>query len=249
MINRMHFNKKIGLHNVAETEILSDGGLALRRFTKNVRGALSPLGRMVAEDSSGIELRFVSEAPCFRLSLGGTPSPLSNNEPNGQEVAILRGSFVHSVHQLEPGKINHINITNLTGSDNFLDFVGNDSRNRGFSPEVWRVLVGRYNNIFYGLETYGHPTRPPAASEVPAIRWLAYGSSITNGASASLHLHSYVYHAARVSKMDVLNLGLSGSCFCEPEIAEYIGARDDYQVLTLEVGVNMRKIVSDTKFH
>ncbi len=244
----MLIHKNIGLHNVVETEILTDGGLALRRFPKNVRGALSPLGRMVAEDSAGIELRFVTEAHSFRLSLGGIPSPLSNHEPSGQEVVILRGSFVHSVHKLEPGKINHINITNLTGSDNFLEFVANGSRNRGFDPAVWRVLLGRYNNIFYGLETYGHPTRPPTPSEVPAIRWLAYGSSITNGASASLHLNSYVYHAARVSNMDVLNLGLSGSCFCEPEIAEYIGNRDDYQLLTLEVGVNMRRMVSAEDF-
>ncbi len=56
------------------------------------------------------------------------------------------------------------------------------------------------------------------------------------------HLNSYVYHAARTANLDVLNLGLSGSCLCEAEMAEFLGSRQDYEVATLEVGVNMRKV-------
>jgi hypothetical protein len=244
----MLIHNQISLHNVAETEILGDGGLALRRIPKDVRQALSTLGRMISEDSAGIELRFVTEAASFRLSLSSHPSFLFPHEHEGQIVVIFRGSFIHSVHKLEPGKINHIHITNLTGTDSFLELVGKDARHRGFSPAVWRVFMGRSANIFYGLETYGLPIRPPTASELPGARWLAYGSSITNGASPLQHINSYVYHAARVANLDVLNLGLSGSCLCEPEIAEYIGNRDDYQVLTLEVGVNMRRTVTPEDF-
>lgn len=238
----------IALHNVAETAPLPDGGLILRRYPEKVRRSLSILGKMIAEDSAGIELRFVTESPCFRISLGSMPSFLSPYENHGQEIAILRGAFVHSIHRLEPGRVNHINVTNFSGSDSFLDFTKQDSPQAGFSPEVWRIFLGRCANIFYGLETFGHEVRRPHKEEIPARRWLAYGSSITNGASASMHLNSYVYHAARTANLDVRNLGLSGSCHCEPEVADYLAAQNDCEVFTLEVGVNMRTFVEPEDF-
>ena len=61
-------------------------------------------------------------------------------------------------------------------------------------------------------------------------------------------MSSYVYHAARAADLDVLNLGLSGSCLCEPAMADFIGSRDDYEIATLEVGVNMRNGVSPEEF-
>lgn len=241
-------HNNIALHNVTETENLPDGGLILRRYPANIRQSLSMLGKMVAEDSAGIELRFVTDAPCFRISLGSMPSFLSPWEQHGQEITILRGAFVHSIHRLEPGRINHINVTNFSGSDPFLDFTEKDSPHSGFSPKVWRIFLGRCANIYYGLESFGHAVRPPTEGEVPRLRWLAYGSSITNGASASLHLNSYVYHAARIAGLDVRNMGLSGSCHCEPEVAEFLGAQEDCGVFTLEVGVNMRTSVEPDDF-
>lgn len=238
----------IAFHNVAEKESLPDGGLLLRRYPANVRRSLSMLGKMIAEDSAGIELRFVTESPCFRLSLGSMPSFLSPYEQHGQEIVILRGAFVHSIHRLEPGRVNHINVTNFSGSDTFLEFTEKEAPHGGFSPKVWRVFLGRCANIFYSLETFGHETRPPRPEETPARRWLAYGSSITNGASASMHLNSYVYHAARTAGLDVRNLGLSGSCHCEPEVADYLAEQDDCEIFTLEVGVNMRTSVETGDF-
>lgn len=238
----------ISFHNVAETETQPDGGLILRRYPAKVRRSLSMLGKMIAEDSAGIELRFVTESPCFRLSLGSMPSFLAPYEQHGQEIAILRGAFVHSIHRIEPGRINHINVTNFSGSDPFLDFTTKEPPHAGFSPKVWRIFLGRCANIFYGLETFGHEVRPPRAEEIPARRWIAYGSSITNGASASMHLNSYVYHAARTAGLDVRNLGLSGSCHCEPEAADYLAEQEDCEVFTLEVGVNMRTFVEPEDF-
>lgn len=241
-----HLN--IALHNVVETETLADGGLVLCRYPEKVRCALSALGKMVAEDSAGIELRFVTESPCFRISLGSRPPFLDPWEHHGPEIAILRGAFVHSIHRLEPGRVNHIHVTNFSGSDPFLESTGKEISHAGFSPNVWRIFLGRCANIFYGLETFGHSVRPPLTEETPAQCWLAYGSSITNGAAASLHLNSYVYHAARAAGLDVRNLGLSGSCLCEPEVAEFLGAQGDCPVFTLEVGVNMRGSVEPEDF-
>lgn len=238
----------IALHNVAELEPAPGGGLYLRRFPAEVRAALSPLGRMVAEDAAGIELRFVTASPNFRLSLGSVPTFLAPHERHGQEVVIFRGAHVHSIHRLEPGRVNHLHITQLAGPDPVVTRPAPPAGRAGFAPQVWRILLGRYPAIFFDLETFGEARRPPAPEETPAHRWLAYGSSITNGASPGLHLNSYVYHAARTAGLDVLNQGLSGSCHGEPEIAAYLASRTDVQLLTLEFGVNLRGSASPDEF-
>jgi len=236
----------LSFHNVTETVLQPDGGLALFRIPKAVRDSLSVLGRMVAEDSAGIELRFVTEAPAFRISLGSLPSFLSPYEFHGQEVVIFRGPYVHSVHRIEPGRVNVIHVAPWSGAP--LPESASGTKRRGFSPDVWRVFLGRCARIFHGLETFGAPCRPPHPEELPSRRWLAYGSSITNGAAPSSHLGSYIYHAARAADLDVLNLGLSGSCHCEARMAEFLGSRQDYEIATLEVGVNMRKDFSPEEF-
>ncbi|MFH1497106.1 MAG: GDSL-type esterase/lipase family protein [Verrucomicrobiota bacterium] len=238
----------IALHNVAELEPAPGEGLFLRRFPSRVRTALSRLGRMVAEDAAGVELRFATASPNFRLSLGSLPTFLTPHERHGQEVVILRGAHVHSIHRLEPGRINHIHVTELGGPDPVVTRPAPAKGRAGFAPQVWRILLGRYPAIFFNLETFGETRRPPTADETPARRWLAYGSSITNGASPGLHLNSYVYHAARIAGVDVLNQGLSGSCLCEPAVADYLGTRDDADIVTLEIGVNMRMSFTPEQF-
>ncbi len=230
----------IGLHNVVELEPAEGGGHYLRRFPRHVRDALSPLGRMVSCDTAGVELRFVTDSPNFRVSLSSLPSVLSPYEHHHQDLLVFRGAFFHSHHRLTPGAINHINVVNIPGSEPF-DALAVASRTQcGYSHRVWRIMLGRYAAALHSVDTYGAPRRPPQPDEVPARRWLAYGSSITHGASPTVHHLSYIYHAARAAQWDVCNQGLSGSCRCEPAVAEYLASRDDCDVISLELGVNMR---------
>jgi lysophospholipase L1-like esterase len=238
----------VGLHNVMELEPAPGGGVFLRRFPRSVREAMSPLGRMVAQESAGCELRFVTDAASFRLTLGSLPSVLGPWELHNQDVFILRGGFVHSHHRIRPGQLNHINVLNIAGTDAFAGIQPATARRCGFAPQVWRVLLGRYPAVFHELDTYGYDRRPPRGEEVPAITWLAYGSSITHGASPTVHLNAYLYHAARVAGVNVINQGLSGSCLCEPQVADYLAGREDWQVITLELGVNMRTSFTPDEF-
>ncbi len=233
-------HQDLQLHNVVELEPAEGGGVYLRRFPSRIREAISPLGRMVSQESAGVEIRFVTEARSFRVGLGSLPSVLAPYELHNQDVMIFRGAFFHSRHQLVPGRVNAINVVNIGGVEPFDTITDSAARACGFSPQVWRILLGRYPAILHGVDTYGYPRRPPHADELPSRRWIAYGSSITNGASPTVHHNSYIYTAARIAGLDVCNQGLSGACLCEPEIADYLAARDDWQVMTLELGVNMR---------
>jgi lysophospholipase L1-like esterase len=50
---------------------------------------------------------------------------------------------------------------------------------------------------------------------------------------------TYVQQAARRLGVDALNLGLPGSCLAEPAMADYLAGRDDCDLITCELGVNM----------
>jgi lysophospholipase L1-like esterase len=237
-------HQNIALHNVVELDDAPGGGVLLRRWPQPVREGLSPLGRVASQESAGCELRFVTEAKAFRLSLGALPSPIA---PHACDVVVFRGPFFHSHHRIEVGRVNHLNLGGI-GAEEKLDAVRPEySYGCGFAGNLWRVFFGRYPAIFYALDTYDYKVCPPREDETPPRKWIAYGSSITSGAGATMHHYGYVYHAARALNLDVLNHGLSGSCLCEPEVAEYLAARE-CDLLTLEIGVNMRAGFSPEQF-
>jgi len=241
---------RFSLHNVTEVEESPAGGFYLRRFPREVRHALSPLGRMVAEESAGVEVRFVTESDSFRISLGAEPSCLNPYEFNNLDVTIYRGDFFHSRRTLEAGRVNHLVVTDHGGAlrERLRGVSAETLCKSRFSPDVWRVFLGRFPAIFFDLSAYGLPIRRPESRECPARRWLAYGSSITNGAGASVHHLAYIYQAARRLGADVFNQGLSGSCRCEPAVAAYFAARKDWDLITLELGVNMRQAFAAEEF-
>jgi hypothetical protein len=242
--------ENLEFHGAVELDPAVGGGLALRRFPKAVREALSPLGRIVSQESAGCEIRFVTEADSVRVAVSAQPSPLAPYELNNLDLFIFKGAFFHSHVRLEPGKINHIHLADITGTlhkgfDGLKPAVRDTEY---FSSNVWRVLFGRYAASFHELDTYGYEVRPPRPEEMPRKRMLCYGSSITNGASPTMYHLCYVQQAARHLKADVFNQGLSGACMCEPEMAAYLAGREDWDFITLELGVNMRGTFTPEEF-
>ncbi|MDQ1914108.1 SGNH/GDSL hydrolase family protein [Paenibacillus sp. GD4] len=219
-IDELHF------HNVAALEEYA-GGYHLFRFPQEVRHALGERGRFIAEESTGCEIRFVTPAPNVRITL-----QLPNNEG---EVAVYKGGILHSMHRLQAGLPTTLHLEepprlSMIPREQLLE--------SGFAPEVWRIIFGRANAVLLRLNTFGHPVRPPKPEEMPRLRWLAYGSSITHGLMT--YPLSYVDQAARRLQADVSNKGMSGSCLCEKEMADFLAERQDWDVITLELGVNMR---------
>lgn len=228
----------IRFHNVVELEqreLLS--GLRLQRFPRQVRHALSENGRTKAVQSNGCELRFVTDAKHVRVTLASL-------ETNGR-VLVFRGDFFHSSHTLQAGAMHTIQ---LEIPERFADVDPDCLHNRAFSSKVWRVFCERFNAVFYDIDAFGHEIRPPYKEEEPRLAFIAYGSSITQGAGALSHYNSYVQQAARRLEVDTLNLGLSGSCHCEREVADHIAEREDWDFAFLEIGVNMMSSIQVEEF-
>ncbi|MDD5603848.1 MAG: SGNH/GDSL hydrolase family protein [Eubacteriales bacterium] len=81
--------------------------------------------------------------------------------------------------------------------------------------------------------------RLPEAGQTPAGKYLAYGSSITNGSFALAPSSTYPTKTAAILGKDLFNLGFGGGAHLEPEMADYIAERNDWDFTTLETGINI----------
>ncbi|MDQ1912778.1 SGNH/GDSL hydrolase family protein [Paenibacillus sp. GD4] len=230
--------KGIKLHNVAELEQREHlNGVILHRFPAEVRHSLSDKGRTKAVQSNSCELRFVTESASIRVTVSAYGS--------SGKVLVFCGDFFHSSHSLQAGAITTLN---LEVPDRFVQVHEEVLRNQAFSPRVWRIFFDRFTAVFHDIDAYGHEIREPHRDEVPKLAFVAYGSSITHGAGALSHYNGYTQQAARRMETDVLNLGLSGSCLCEPEVADFIAGRSDWDFAFFELGVNMRSVLTVNEF-
>ena len=84
----------------------------------------------------------------------------------------------------------------------------------------------------------GAPMRAPRPDEVPQMRMLAYSSSITQGIGSLYPQLNYLNTAAQILGIDILNKAVSGGCFCEPEMVDYLCSLD-FDAVYLEPGTNI----------
>lgn len=207
-------------------------GLRLYRYPKALAETLGESwnhnARFRAQRVHGCELRFVTEARCFDLALTAYENDI--------DVQIFRGDRILQKKTLRAGQTTVLHVE-LPPREQ--EVAAAALAPRRFSHQVWRVLFGLQGYLhFNALDTYGWPVRPPLADEEPAVRWLAYGSSITCGSACTVYTNAYISQAARRLGWDVLNKGLSGTCFCETQIADFL-AQQPVDYMSLEVGVNM----------
>jgi lysophospholipase L1-like esterase len=106
-----------------------------------------------------------------------------------------------------------------------------------FPPDLVRILLPLHTEVRL-LSITGDIT-PPAKDETPARRYLAYGSSITHGFIATRPSDAYPARVAEALGVDGLNLGFGGAAKLEPEMAEYIAGREDWDFASLELGINL----------
>lgn len=224
----------IAFHNVAELEAVPGlPGLRLQRFPADLRDRLGykshTRGRFWAHRAAGCELRFVTGGPFVRISLSAMEADTV--------LLVYKGDHAHSRHVLPAGVITSLFLEDPVW---FSQVEPESLHGRRFSPDVWRILFHQDAAVsFHHLESFGHAVRPPVSGETPARTWLAYGSSITYGASAFHPSNSYTQNAAHLLGVDVLNKGLPGSCLCEPEMADWLSKLPGWDFATLELGVNL----------
>lgn len=222
----------IEFHNTPAPEPSPAGaGWILPRYPRAVYETLASPGFLTSQESTGVELRFVTDARHLRVFVSALE--------RATEVTVFKGDYHHAGYTLTARTVHCLH---LTPPDHFAQ-VRPEALRKSFHPDVWRVVFDRGTMVFHGIDTFGAALRPPRPDEKPALRWLAYGSSITHASR-----NGYPHRTAARLNIDVQNKGLSGSCYIESAAAEFIAAGTDWDFATLEMGVNLRATCTPEEF-
>lgn len=215
------------LHNVVELYEPDDGiGQGLCRIPLDLRAQLNDSAKANAIQGTGCEFRFNLEDDEAIVTLQMMERPAI--------VELYSGPFMTGwqVVTTEPTEI----VVRRPDRLSRLVELAQD-REMDFDPRLSRVMLPWRPPVrLLGLEG---TVRPPAEGQVPDTRYLAYGSSITHGNSGVRASGGYARRTAQRLGADLINLGFGGGAHCEFAMADYIAERDDWDVATLELGINM----------
>ncbi len=225
--------QNVELYNIAELVPATDGreGLSAQRVPESLRLSLNEGAReRLAYRMAGAEIRFVIEDDSeVKITL----RLLDRKADMGiLYYGALQGGWRNGFQMIydTPTTLTFSN-PDFTGIDNYAASFENP-----FSTRVHRLLLPTATMAILSIE--GN-CRPPRPEEVPSESLLCYGSSITFGSLAGIANGTWTSQLSRMLGMDVQNHGYADSCFIEPEMADWIANKGDWQALIAELGVNV----------
>lgn len=223
----------VALHNVAELTPIDGvpGAHRLSRFPAALEpGYFKHAGRFVTRYSQGCEVRCVvpDHRVIFRVSSSGPA-----------RVHVYQGDYQLTSYELN-GSVVDINVD---VHERLLDLPEAIRKDNLFATNVIRLVVERGVVYLHAVDSFGSPCRAPQPDELPASRYLAYGSSITQ-----TDTYGYCHQAARRLGADVLNKGMGGSCHVEKQTVDFLVDDCQWDFATLEWGINMRGTVEVEEF-
>ncbi len=211
-------------------------GVWLSRVPDALRRQLAGCAQFHALNAAGCEIR-------FQLRPGGQARLLLQTPGQPAAAALYRGCFFESWRPLGQEPVEWIirappqaeKLERLTRA-----------RNLPFDAAVTRVLLPWWPHLrLLALEGDFEPPRP---EQTPALRGLAYGSSITHGSKTIAPDAMWASRLAQLLDADLLNLGLGGGACLEPEMARHLADRHDWDFATLELGINLLDLVDADEF-
>ncbi len=217
-------------------------GIILQRYPLNIQKTMgygtSFQGADKAKSIGGAEVRFICDSQNIEFQLYGIET--------NTYITVFQGDFQNS-HLLV--KANEINTFTVNKHSRFLE-VDTDNANikRRYTSNLWRIVFDYGAKIsFISLNTFEKPYSLPEKKDLPSETYLAYGSSISQGAGAiSIH-DCYINSFANFYNCDILNKGLSGSCLLEKETIDYLQTIKCDKYL-FEIGCNVRGLMDEIEF-
>lgn len=220
-------------HNVAEIVPHPEtGDLVLSRIPEKLRVTLNDFARRNALHSAGCEIRCRLAGPSATLRLRACQDATSKQ--GGGLAQILFGDFSSAIFP--------VGTELVTLEIKAPDYAALEraAPSSAFHPRLLRILLPTHAAMSQ-IEIDGD-ILPPEPGDVPARRLLIYGSSITQGNGSLTTRDSWAGRCANRLGVDLVNLGFGGGCHCEPEMADYLAQRDDFDLAVLETGINMRDL-------
>lgn len=232
--------QRIDFHNVDEIVPFEDG-YRLWRIPAETRNQVNDgLRERVAGLNSGVELRFRMKGDSVTLLLRSLP------DQEAQVAHIFFGSFQGGWERsarMIGTDVTRVHISAIPNADELRTIA--QAQHLPFSPDVVRVILPYGACVYIGCEG---EVEPPHPEDLPAKTYLAYGSSITHGSLALGTPHTYAFRIAQTLGMDYLNKGFAGCAHAEKAMADYIVNRKDWDICSVELGINMLSAYEPEEF-
>ena len=229
----------IDFHNVEEIRE-DEQGYRLYRFPLSLADQMDEGAERVSNLSTGIELRFklISDKAVLKLR--------AEAAEEAQVAYIYFGSFQGGWYLSSKVILEKETEILIKRPDN-MDILKKISieQKLGFNPEVVRVVLPYGRCLFIGIEG---DIEVPQKADYPNRTYLAYGSSITHGSLALAMPHTYPFQIAQKFSYDYLNLGMAGSARLEKPLAQSLRQRNDWDFMSMEIGINMIKSFDEETF-
>jgi len=224
------------LHNVHELLDDPDGtGSICCRVPNDLRVTLNESAKNNALQASGCEVRFNLEGPKAVITL---------QSPEGPTLAeVYHGDFFSALYIVD-GTPTRITVERPESEPVMRRVTPTNAR---FDTGLTRVVLPWRPSV--RLISIEGETSLPRPGQTPATRYLAYGSSITHGSTAVRPTGTYPSRTAELLGIDLFNLGFGGGAHMEAGMADYIAGRNDWDIATLEMGINVVQSFEVDEFH
>jgi len=229
-------HENVELHNVEEARAVAGrDGVRLQRVPERVRTQLNEGAQFRMLQPDNAEIRFVSDDGPARVTVSSTGET---------DVTLFYGAFDGRARYVVRDEPTTIEVPPVPVR--LRQLAAPYWRDQPFAPQVARLILGgRRREPLFLHQIEGDGVRPPSQEELPKLRYLAYGTSITHGFDAEGPHLTYVAQTAWHLGSDLINLGVGGSAHCELELADYIATRSDWDVASLALSVNMHGFLLD----
>ena len=231
--------QNVEFFNVSELTPLEDGGLQFHRFPVELESAFADQGKKMNVGNTGVEIRFrMKDTPVtfrFRMEDENAICPIYIY----QGGIIRESKDMNFVRYVRGDRITEVTVFPVEKTEKEKFICADNAGHFPYDIDLVRLVICNGRMRFYGVEG---DCEPPRQGDVKGPKYLAYGSSITHGATSLITPYSYVALTAQALGLDARNLGMAGACRLEPEVARYIaeeGRRGAWDVATLCLGINV----------
>jgi len=222
----------VELHNVCD--IVEDGGpgVGVSRLPLDILPRVNQGARNMALMSAGCEIRgMLPEGGSATVTLA-----CADDNTTPPVATVFHGDFCGaSVFVTHEGR--EIKIA-WPGNMALMSTISGGCES-AFDPRLVRVRLPHIHKCRI-VSIEGDLTYPEPGT-VPSTTMLSYGSSITHGACGTPPEGAYASQCARRLGCDLINLGFGGSAQMDAAVAEHIASRDDWDLATFEMGINVRQ--------
>jgi lysophospholipase L1-like esterase len=220
----------LDLHGIAEL-VEVRGRKILSRYPDHVNKVM---GHTTAYQLNGTEIRLVPEEDCYITleSLG---------RRHATKVMVYYGDMPYP-EEFHFEK--EVTIPVFIAKYNEIVLSEKFPKPYAFSFKVVRLCIFSDNVL---IKHISGKHRLPKADEVPSFKMMSYGSSVTQGYFPTSVDLTYPNILARSIKADLSNFGLAGTALCEKEVTDFLKVSGTYDLIVLELSVNMLAAGMTTK--